>query len=78
MIFKLSFFISIKKKFEFLNQNLTTKIENINNLDKTFFKLSRKIFWIRRMEQHSITKELSGKLNIIDRLLTFIFLSLVR
>lgn len=71
-------FYFYKKKFEFLNQNLTTKIENINNLDKTFFKLSRKIFWIRRMEQHSITKELSGKLNIIDRLLTFIFLSLFR
>ena len=70
-------FYYYKNNFEYIDRNLTTKIENINNLDKTFLKLNKKIYWLRRMEQHNLTKEISNKLNILDRLITFIFLKIL-
>ena len=36
-----------KKKFKFLDLFLTLKLENINNLDKTFASFNKKIFWER-------------------------------
>jgi len=63
-----------KKKFEFINKNLTIKLENINNLDKNYSNKITKNFWLRRMEQHELTRKLSGKTNIIDRIITKIFL----
>tara|TARA_Y100000591_G_C21824805_1_gene695977 strand:+ start:1338 stop:2126 length:789 start_codon:yes stop_codon:yes gene_type:complete len=71
-------FYFYQNKFEYLDYNLITKVEDINSLDKTFLKINKKIFWIRRMEQHKLTKELSGKLNLIDRLITYIFLKILR
>ena len=70
-------FYYYKNNFEYIDRNLTTKIENIHNLDKTFLKLNKKIYWLRRMEQHNLTKEISNKLNILDRLITFIFLKIL-
>ncbi len=67
-----------KNKFKYLDKILTTKIENINNLDKSFSNKNKKIFWLRRMEQHDLTKELSGKINLIDRFVTFIFLKFLK
>ena len=64
-----------KKKFEFINENLTTKLENINNLDKNYSNKIKKNYWLRRMEQHDLTRKLSGKTNIIDRIITKIFLN---
>lgn len=55
-----------KKKFKFLDIFLTLKLENINNLDKTFSRLNKKIFWDRRIEQHKLTKLLSNRSNFID------------
>ena len=63
-----------KNKFKYIDKILTTKTENINNLDKSFSNKNKKIFWLRRMEQHNLTKELSGKINLLDRFITFIFL----
>lgn len=55
-----------KKKFKFLDLFLTLKLENINNLDKTFASFNKKIFWERRIEQHKLTKILSNRSNFID------------
>ena len=62
-----------KKKFKFLNQILTSKKENINNLDKTFSGLKNRNYWNRRYEQHELTKILSNRKNHLDRFLTSIF-----
>ncbi len=67
-----------KKKFKFLNKILTSKKENINNLDKTFSGLTNKYFWIRRQEQHQLTKILSNRKNYLDRFLTFIFVKIFK
>ena len=67
-----------KKKFKFLNNILTSKKENINNLDKTFSGLKNKNFWIRRFEQHELTRTLSGKKNFFDRFLTVILMKIFR
>ena len=67
-----------KNKFKYIDKILTTKNENINNLDKSFSNKNKKIFWLRRMEQHNFTKELSGKINLLDRFITFIFLKFLK
>lgn len=67
-------FYFYKKNLKYINHNLTTKVENINNLDQTFLKFNKKLYWLRRMEQHNLTKVLSGKKNLFDRLITFIFI----
>ena len=63
-----------KKKFKKLSQIFTIKIENINNLDQTFSNVSKRKYWMRRMEQHDLTKYLSGRINFFDRILTSILL----
>ena len=65
-----------KNKFEFIDQNLTTKLEDINNLDKNYSNKIKKNYWLRRKEQHDLTLKLSGKKNLIDRFVTKIFLKL--
>ena len=65
-----------KKKFVFLNEILTLKRENINNLDKKYSNYLSKIYWLRRLEQHNMTKRNSGRNNIFDRLITIIFLKI--
>ena len=70
-------FYFYKKNLKYIDHNLTTKVENINNLDQTFLKFNKKLYWLRRMEQHRLTKVLSGKKNLFDRLVTFIFLKLL-
>jgi len=67
-----------EKKFKFLNNILTSKKEDINNLDKTFSGLKNKNFWIRRFEQHELTRILSGKKNLIDRYLTLILMKIFK
>lgn len=63
-----------KNKFKFINKILTTKLENINNLDKNYSDKAKKNYWLRRMEQHNLTRKLSGKKNLIDRKITQLFL----
>ena len=48
-------FYFYKNRYGFINQNLTTKIENINNLDK-IFQIFIKKFLERRMEQHNLQR----------------------
>jgi len=73
---QLILYFHYKNKFIFLNKILTIKRENINNLDKRFSNYFKKIFWIRRLEQHNITKELSGKNNFFDRLISIFLLKI--
>ena len=70
---QLVLFYFYKKKFLYLDKILTFKKEDINNLDKTFTNYFKKIYWSRRYEQHKMTKQLSNKMNVIDRLLTIFF-----
>ena len=65
-----------KKKFIFLNEILTLKRENIDNLDKKYSNYLSKIYWLRRLEQHNMTQINSGRNNIFDRLITIIFLKI--
>lgn len=71
-------FYFYKNKLKFLNQTLISKLEDSNNLDQTFSNMKTKIYWERRMEQHKLTKELSGKINFLDKLLTFIMKKIFR
>ena len=72
------YFIIFIKKFIFLNNILTSKKENINNLDKTFTGLKNKNFWIRRFEQHELTRILSGKKNFLIDFLTLILIKIFK
>ena len=65
-----------RKKFVFLNEILTLKRENINNLDKKYSNYFSKIYWLRRLEQHNMTERNSGRNNIFDRLITIFFLKI--
>ncbi len=67
-----------KKKFKTINKILTTKIENINNLDKNFSNFRHKIYWCRRLEQHKLTRNLSGRINLIDKIITLFFLKIFK
>ncbi len=67
-----------KKKFKFIDKILTSKKEDINNLDKTFTGIKNKNYWTRRFEQHELTKKLSGKKNYLDRFMTSIFIKIFR
>jgi hypothetical protein len=67
-----------RKKLVFVNKILTSKRENINNLDKKFSNYLRKIYWLRRYEQHNLTRKISKKLNLIDRFITIIFIKILK
>ena len=61
-----------------IRKKLTLKRENINNIDKKFSNYFTKIYWYRRYEQHNLTKEISGRLNIFDRFITVIFIKILK
>jgi glycosyltransferase involved in cell wall biosynthesis len=50
---QLAAFINSSYNIKYLNENLTFKSQNTNNLDKTYSNLLSKKFWIRRNEQHN-------------------------
>ena len=57
------------------NSNIGKKmLANINNLDKKYSNCFNRLFWLRRLEQHNLTKKLSGKNNFVDRFITNFFL----
>ena len=66
------------KKLGFIDKVLTLKRQNINNLDKKFSNYFRKIYWLRRYEQHTLTKEISDKFNFLDRFITIIFMNIFK
>ena len=61
-----------------IDKVLTTKVENINNLDRNFSNITHKNYWYRRFEQHELTRQLSGKINLIDRIITLFFLRIFK
>ena len=67
-----------KNNFKMINKILTTKVESINNLDKNFSNIKDKNYWYRRLEQHNLTKNLSGRINLIDRIITLFFLKIFK
>lgn len=75
---QLILFAHYAKKLIFINKVLTLKRENINNIDKTFSNYLKKKFWLRRYEQHNLTRELSKKNNTIDRIITIFFKNITR
>ena len=67
-----------KNNFKIIDKVLTTKIESINNLDKNFSNIKDKNYWFRRLEQHNLTKNLSGRINLIDRLITLLIVRIFK
>ena len=67
-----------KNKFEYIDEILIKKLENINNLDSTFKNIFTKIFWLRRLEQHKFTQKLIKRNFFFDYLLTLFFLKLFK
>lgn len=49
---QLAIFINSKFIIKYLDEDLTFKSQNYNNLDKTYSNILSKKFWIRRDEQH--------------------------
>jgi len=70
---QLVLFYFYKNKFNYIDEVLTEKLENIHNLDKKFSNYIEKIYWTRRIEQHELTKNLSGKMNYLDRFISLFF-----
>ena len=70
---QLILFAHYKKKLIHIKKILTLKRVNINNIDKTFSNYLTKVFWLRRYEQHNLTKQISNKKNYVDRFITYIF-----
>jgi len=70
---QLILFAHYKKKLIHIKEILTLKRSNINNIDKTFSNYLTKVFWLRRYEQHNLTKQISNKKNYVDRFITYIF-----
>ena len=50
---QLAAFVNSSYNIKYLDENLTFKSQNKNNLDKTYSNLLSKKFWIRRNEQHN-------------------------
>ena len=73
---QLVLFFYYKNKFEYIDEILTKKIENINNLDSTFKNIFTEIYWLRRLEQHKFTQKLIKRNYNLDYLLTLFFLKL--
>jgi len=61
-----------------IKEELTLKRKNINNIDKKFSNYFTKIYWQRRYEQHNLTREISKRLNFIDRFITIIFMKIFK
>lgn len=75
---QLILFSHYTKCLMFIKKELTLKRENINNIDKKFSNLLTKIYWQRRYEQHNLTREISNKLNFLDRFITIIFIKIFK
>ena len=75
---QLILFAHYTKCLIFMKKELTIKRENINNIDKKFSNYLTKIYWLRRNEQHNLTKEISNRLNIFDRFITIIFMKILK
>ena len=67
-----------KKSLIFIDKILTLKRENINNIDKTYSNHLKRIYWLRRYEQHNLTKKISNQSNPVDRLITLIFMKILK
>ena len=75
---QLALFSHYAKNLIFVDKILTLKRENINNIDKRYSNYLKKIYWLRRYEQHKLTKKISKETNPIDRLITLIFMKILR
>ena len=75
---QLILFAHYKKKLIHIKKILTLKRVNINNIDKTFSNYLTKVFWLRRYEQHNLTKQISNKKNYVDRFITYIFKKILK
>ncbi len=75
---QLVLFAHYRKCLIFIKKELTLKREGINNIDKKFSNYLKKIYWIRRYEQHNLTRQLSNQLNFLDRFITIIFIKIFK
>ena len=75
---QLILFAHYLKCLTFIKKNLTIKREDINNIDKKFSNYLTKIYWLRRYEQHNLTRQISGKSNFLDRIITIIFMKVFK
>ena len=75
---QLALFAHYSKKLIFINKILTVKRSNSNNIDKKFSNYLTKIYWLRRYEQHDLTKKISNQSNIIDRILTTTLIKILK
>jgi len=75
---QLILFAHYTKCLTFIKKELTLKREDINNIDKKFSNYLTRIYWVRRYEQHTLTKQISNRLNILDRFITIIFMNIFK
>jgi len=75
---QLILFAHYTKCLTFIKKELTIKREDINNIDKKFSNYLTRIYWVRRYEQHTLTKQISNRLNILDRFITIIFMNIFK
>ena len=75
---QLILFFKYRYQLKIINKVLTYKRENINNFDKLYSNIFKKIYWQRRLEQHKFTKELSNKLGYLDYFITLIILNFLK
>jgi hypothetical protein len=75
---QLILFAHYSKCLTIIKKNLTIKREDINNIDKKFSNYLTKIYWLRRYEQHNLTRQISSKSNFLDRIITIIFMKIFK
>ena len=75
---QLILFAHYTKCLTYIKKELTIKREDINNIDKKFSNFLTRIYWVRRYEQHTLTKQISNRLNILDRFITIIFMNIFK
>ena len=75
---QLILFAHYTKCLTFIKKELTIKRQDINNIDKKFSNFLTRIYWVRRYEQHTLTKQISDRLNILDRFITIIFMNIFK
>ena len=75
---QLILFAHYTKCLTIIKKNLTIKREDINNIDKKFSNYLTKIYWLRRYEQHNLTRQISSKSNFLDRIITIIFMKIFK
>ena len=75
---QLILFAHYTKCLTIIKKNLTIKREDINNIDKKFSNYLTQIYWLRRYEQHNLTRQISSKSNFLDRIITIIFMKIFK